>query len=202
MALGGAVPTADPEEILGAWEDGRAGGLCFDVTQMLGSLLEALQYDVFPVLGQISFPGSHHGLVVLLARRRFLVDVSCGAPLQDPIALDSDCQVGAVGLSYRFRAERTPDIWVQERAAGDTWSPFCRYDLRPATPAERHRAYQRHHAPAETWVTSANRDFKRCFPPAGIVCTVPQTGNRAPQSAESPGIPGLTESLIIPSLRL
>ena len=64
----GPLAHVDPETLLDRWRTGRAGGLCFDVTEMLGELLRRLGYRTHPVLARISFPGSHQALVVDEAR--------------------------------------------------------------------------------------------------------------------------------------
>jgi hypothetical protein len=57
-------------------------------------------------------------------------------------------------LSYRFQPDLGAMTCVQERLIDGEWSPFCPYDLRPATDEARDEAYQRHHIAGETWVTT------------------------------------------------
>jgi N-hydroxyarylamine O-acetyltransferase len=152
----GPVPPLDPEALLASWEAGRAGGVCFEHTEMFGRLLLELGYDVTPIAGEISFPGSHQALVVDLGRARWLVDVGNGAPFFEPFPLDRAFEVQRVGLGFRFGvAPDHADVWVQERALEGGWKPYCRYLLRPQAPADRDIAYQRHHRPRETWVTNS-----------------------------------------------
>src|SRR5947209_2370836 len=146
----GPVPALDLEAVLDNWTSGRGGGLCFEVTEMLGTLLRKLGYQAHPVLAQISFPGSHQALVVELDRVRYLVDVGNGAPLFEPIPLHETFEVRHAGLGYRFRAEA--DTCVQERWIDEAWKPFARYELWPAEPAAREQAYQRHHVLGQSWV--------------------------------------------------
>src|SRR5687768_15086791 len=49
----GPVPPPDPEALLGNWERGRGGGVCYELSAMVSRLLGALGYRVRPVLGQI-----------------------------------------------------------------------------------------------------------------------------------------------------
>lgn len=162
----GPVPPPDPEELLAAWEAGRGGGVCFDLAPMFRRLLAGLGYDVRPILAQISFPGSHHATLVELDGGTYLVDVGGGAPLWQPFRLDETVEIEHVGLGYRVRPDE-PGVHVQERALDGSWQVHCRYDLRPASPAERDAAYQRHQLAGETWVVG-NLTMVRCTP-AGVV---------------------------------
>ena len=150
----GPVPELDPELVLGQWEKGRSGGLCFEVTTMLAALLNALGYEARRVLGRITFPGSHQAVIVGLEGREYLVDLGCGAPLFEPIPLDESTEVHRAGLSYRFRRE-DGDTFVQDRLIEGAWQPFCFYDLRVAGDPDCAAAYQRHHVPFESWVVSS-----------------------------------------------
>jgi arylamine N-acetyltransferase len=60
--------------------------------------------------------------------------------------------VEACGLVYRFRPADEEHGWVQERQIDGNWEWFCTYDLRPADPSARGRAFQQHHTPGESWV--------------------------------------------------
>ncbi len=149
---GQPVPPVEPETLLGNWEQRRGGGLCFEVAESFGRLLAALGYRVHPVLGYISFPGSHQALLVELDGERRLVDVACGAPFFEPIPLDRITEIRRAGLAYRFQLDEATGDWRQDRRIDGAWVPFCRYALRPPDPSEREAAYQRHHTPGESWV--------------------------------------------------
>ena len=152
----GPVAAIDPRMLLADWEARRAGGVCFEHAEMFGRLLVELGYDVIPIAGEISFPGSHQALVVDLAGARWLVDVGNGAPFFEPIPLDRPIEIHRLGLSYRFAADPgDPGVWIQERAMEGAWRPYCRYILRPQLPMDRDVAYQRHHRPRDTWVTNS-----------------------------------------------
>ena len=84
----GPVPPLDTEALLVSWEARRAGGVCFEHTEMFGRLLVELGYVVTPIAGEISFPGSHQALLVDLGGARWLVDVGNGAPFFEPFPLD------------------------------------------------------------------------------------------------------------------
>ncbi len=152
---GRPVPPIDADELLACWEAGRGGGVCYEVADLFGRLLASLGYDVHPVLGFITFPGSHQALLVRVGDARVLVDVANGAPFFDPIPLLESSVLRRAGLSWRFRPDAATGEWIQERWVDGAWAPFCRYALRPPDPAARAAAYQRHHAPGETWVTSS-----------------------------------------------
>jgi arylamine N-acetyltransferase len=152
----GPVPALDPEALLAEWAARRSGGVCFEHTEMFGRLLRDVGYEVSPIAGEISFPGSHQALVVTLAAGRWLVDVGNGAPFFEPIPLDRPLEIEWHGLGYRFGADPgDPGVWIQERAVEGGWKPYCRYVLRPQSPEDREAAYQRHHRPRETWVTNS-----------------------------------------------
>ena len=134
----GPVAPLDPDGLLEAWEARRAGGVCFEHTEMFGRLLVALGYEVTPIAGEISFPGSHQALLVQAGGRRWLVDVGNGAPFLEPIPLDGPLEIRRLGLGYRFAADPgDPGVWVQERALDGGWKPYCRYALRPQSPRDR-----------------------------------------------------------------
>ena len=155
------VPPLDPDALLDGWEQRRSGGVCFEVTDMVGRLLVALGYRAHPVLGFITFLGSHQAVLVELDGRRYLVDAGNGAPFFEPIPLDGAVEVRRAGLAYRFRPDEAAGSWVQDRRIDGAWAPFCRYDLRPPEPREREWAYQRHHAPGQSWVVD-NLRLIRC----------------------------------------
>jgi arylamine N-acetyltransferase len=159
----GSVPPLDLHVLLANWEQQRGGGVCFELAPMFGRLLGQLGFETTPILGQISFPGSHQALVVTLDGSRFLVDVSNGAPFFSPIPLDETTVVHLAGLAYRFRPGESADEWVQDRSIHGEWTPFCRYDLRPADEATREAGYQGHHTPGQSWVVDRLR-LIRCDP--------------------------------------
>jgi arylamine N-acetyltransferase len=152
----GPVPVIDHEALLAEWEARRAGGVCFEHTEMFGRLLAELGYTVTPIAGEISFPGSHQAIVVDLGGARWLVDVGNGAPFFEPIPLDRPLEIHRLGLGYRFAVDPAdPGVWIQERAVEGSWKAYCRYILRPQSPQDRDVAYQRHHQPRDTWVTNS-----------------------------------------------
>ena len=154
----GAVPGLDFDVILDSWVDGRAGGVCFEITPMFERLLRGLGYRVHTAMADSSFPDSHQALVVQFGNARYLVDVGNSAPLFEPVPLIGEVEVFHAGLGYRFRADAPEaDIWRLDRLIDGTWAPFMRYHLRPATDAAREAAYQRHHTPGQSWVVDSLR---------------------------------------------
>jgi arylamine N-acetyltransferase len=152
----GPVAGLDPDALLDSWEARRSGGVCFEHTEMFGRLLRELGFEVTPIAGEISFPGSHQALIVALEGARWLVDVGNGAPFFEPVPLDRPFAIERLGLGYRFHVDPgDPGIWIQLRAMEGGWMPYCRYLLRPQSPEDREAAYQRHHRPRETWVTNS-----------------------------------------------
>jgi N-hydroxyarylamine O-acetyltransferase len=203
---GGPVPPLDPEVLLAAWEQKRGGGLCFEVTDMLGRLLVALGYRAHPVLGFITFLGSHQAVLVELDGRRYLVDVGNGAPFFEPIPLDGPVEVRRAGLAYRFRPGEAVGEWVQDRWIGDAWEPFCRYELRPPEPDLRAAGYQRHHTLGDSWVVGTltlirclgdevcllrDRDFTRFTPSGKQTAYVAEPAEAARLAAEVFRLPAL-----------
>jgi arylamine N-acetyltransferase len=157
------VPPLDPDQILTNWEHRRSGGLCFEVTEMVSRLLTEVGYQAHPVLGRISFPGSHQAVHVILEKKQHLVDLGNGAPFFDPIPLDEPFEIRRAGLAYRFRPENGQS--VQDRWIDNAWQPFCRYDLNPPDPVEREQAYQQHHVIGCSWVVDS-LVLVRCTPDA------------------------------------
>jgi arylamine N-acetyltransferase len=153
-ATGESVSPLDFDALLTTWESRTGGGICFEVAGMVCRLLEELGYAAQVVLGQIAFPGSHQAVVVRLREGPYIVDLGCGEPLPEPIPLVRASEYHAAGLSYRFQPDLGAMTCVQERLIDGEWSPFCPYDLRPATDEAREEAYQRHHIAGETWVTT------------------------------------------------
>jgi arylamine N-acetyltransferase len=149
----GPVQPLDLEDVLLAWCERRAGGVCFEVAAMVDRLLSELGYQTHPVLAQISFPGSHQANLVELAGHRYLVDVGNGAPFLEPIPLDGLVEVRHAGLAYRFRP--SGNDWFQDRWISGKWEPFCAYPLAPPDPEARETAYQRHHTLGQSWVVDA-----------------------------------------------
>ena len=158
---GRPVPPLDHAAVLADWELGRAGGVCFEIGEMFGRLLQTLGYRARPVMAYISFPGSHQAVLVELDGRRYLADAGTGSPFFEPIPLDEPTEIRRAGLAYRFRADATPESWVQERLIDGAWTPFTTYDLRPSDPGDRATAYQRHHTPGQSWVVASPR-LVRC----------------------------------------
>lgn len=154
------VPPLERSAALGAWTDRRGGGVCFEVTDMFGTLLSALGFPAHPVLATISFPGSHQGVVVNVDGQRYLVDAGNGAPFFEPIPVfdPHPLVISQAGLSYRFHPKPdTADCWVQDRLIDGAWQPFCTYDLAAATDAARQSAYERHHLRGHSWVVDELR---------------------------------------------
>jgi N-hydroxyarylamine O-acetyltransferase len=147
----------DLEALLSNWEQRTGGGVCFELAPMFGHLLSQLGFQTTPILGQISFLGSHQALVVEVDDDPYLVDVSNGAPFFAPIPLDKITVIEAAGLSYRFRRGESPNEWFQDRSIHNEWTPFCRYDLRHADQATRESGYQQHHIPGHSWVVDRLR---------------------------------------------
>jgi N-hydroxyarylamine O-acetyltransferase len=162
----GPVPPVDFDALLTARAERRGGGVCFEHTPMFRQLLAALGYQVQPILGQISFPGSHHATIVDLRDAdggQYLVDIGGGAPLWQPILLGETVEIRHAGLAYRLRlaGPGEPDVYAQDRWIDGEWQLFCRYDLHPADDATLEAAYQRHQLAGETWVVG-NLTLVRC----------------------------------------
>lgn len=149
----GPVPSLDLDDLLATWTARAGGGVCFEVGSMLGRLLEDLGYRVYPVLAQISFPGSHSALMVELDGRQLLVDVGNGQPIFEAIPVDAVFEIDRAGLRYRFRRDADSGKLVQDRWVEGEFKPFVTYEMSGATPVEMEASFQRHHAlPPTTFV--------------------------------------------------
>jgi arylamine N-acetyltransferase len=149
----GLVPALDLDEVMDRWAAHGGGGVCYEVGSMLGRLLDELGYVVYPVLAQISFPGSHSALMVDLDGRQLLVDVGNGQPIFEAIATDEPFEIDRAGLRYRFRLDEATGKLIQDRWVGGEFKPFVTYEMEAATPDEMEASFQRHHAiPPMTFV--------------------------------------------------
>jgi arylamine N-acetyltransferase len=159
----GPVPPLDLDDVLASWEARAAGGVCYEFGSMLERLLADLGYTVYPVLAQISFPGSHSALIAELDGRRLLVDVGNGQPILESIDVDEPFEIDRAGLRYRFgRDPSSGGRLVQDRWVDGGFRPFVTYEDRPATDEEMEASYQRHHAlPPMTFVMQ-NFRLVRC----------------------------------------
>jgi N-hydroxyarylamine O-acetyltransferase len=153
------VAPLDRHSVLQSWATRRGGGVCFEVVDMVGALLDALGFEQHAVLATISFVGSHQANLVTLNGARYLVDAGNGAPFFEPIPILPDgtpIEVHHAGLSYRFRpSEGRAGSLVQERWVEAQWRPFCTYPLAPAAEAGRKEAYRRHHTRGQSWVVDS-----------------------------------------------
>jgi len=159
---GRPLPPLDLDELLRQWEQRRGTGVCYEVSWAFGRLLAELGYTVAPVAGFIAgFAGGHQALVVTLGATRYLLDVGNGAPFFAPIPLGAPEEVWHVGLGYRFRPAEDAGGYLQERAIGGDWTPFCRYELGDQGDMAREAIYRRHHVPGESFVIGELR-LVRC----------------------------------------
>jgi len=149
------VPPLNASEVLDRWVAGRSGGVCFEVTYMFGRLLREIGFNAYPILAEISFPGSHMAVVVELDGTRFMLDAGNGAPFDAPIPLDEISEVRAHGLAYRFRPDN--GAFFQDRWINGGWQTFVHYTLEPASAEAREAAYQRHHTRGSSWVVDELR---------------------------------------------
>lgn len=158
----GPVPPLDLDAVMDTWVARGGGGVCYEVGSMLGRLLEDLGYVVYPVLAQISFPGSHSALMVELDGRQLLVDVGNGQPIFEAIPADEPFEIDRAGLRYRFRLDDATGKLIQDRWVDGGFKPFVTYEMEAATPDEMEASYQRHHAlPPMTFVMQTFR-LVRC----------------------------------------
>lgn len=149
----GLVPALDLGDVLDSWVARASGGVCFEFGSMLGRLLDELGYTAYPVLAQISFPGSHSALMADLDGRQLLVDVGNGQPILEAIPVDEPFEIDRAGLQYRFRRDPASGKLIQDRRVHGEFQPFVTYEMAAATPEEMEASYQRHHAiPARTFV--------------------------------------------------
>jgi arylamine N-acetyltransferase len=158
----GPVPPLDLDDLLTTWTARAGGGVCFEVGSMLGRLLEVLGYTAYPVLAQISFPGSHSALMAELDGRQVLVDVGNGQPIFEAIPVDTVTELDRAGLRYRFGRDAATGKLVQDRWVDGGFRPFVTYEMSAASAAEMEASYQRHHAlPPMTFVMQ-NFRLVRC----------------------------------------
>ena len=147
------VPPLDLDAVMDTWAAHGGGGVCYEVGSMLGRLLDDLGYVVYPVLAQISFPGSHSALMVDLDGRQLLVDVGNGQPIFEAIPADASFEIDRAGLRYGFHVDPATGKFIQDRWVDGGYKTFVTYEMTAATPDEMEASYQRHHAiPPMTFV--------------------------------------------------
>lgn len=154
----GPVPPPDPAVLLDAWERRSGGGVCFDLKAMILPLIGSLGYEAHLILGHISGPFGHQAIVVHLDGRRYLLDMGNGAPLFAPIPLEGVVEIHRHGLGFRYRPSDDPprlagrEEWIRDRMSEDGWVQGCRFELDPASDADREAGYRHHLTPGRTWV--------------------------------------------------
>ena len=146
---------------LSTWEARAGGGVCLDATPTFRRLLVSLGYTARPTLARISFPGAHQASIVELDEREYLVDVANGAPFFEPIPLDEETIVSPCRPGVAVSIRESPDMLVQDRLIGGTWTPFCHYTLPSAKDVDIEAAYQRLHVPGASFVVT-NLTVVRC----------------------------------------
>jgi N-hydroxyarylamine O-acetyltransferase len=129
----GPVPPLDLDAVLDTWAARAGGGVCYEFGSMLGRLLDELGYVAYPVLAQISFPGSHSALMAELDGRQLLVDVGNGQPIFETIPADEPFEIHRAGLDYRFRRDVSTGKLVQDRGVHGAFAPFVTYEGTRAT---------------------------------------------------------------------
>lgn len=152
----GPVPAPDPDVLLDTWERRAGGGVCFEIAMMVNRLLTGLGYRTQLLLGQISVPNGHQAVLVEVGGRRYLIDLGNGAPLFEPIPLDTlPYEIHRYGLSFRYRVAEGTDEIIQDRVIDGAWKGYCRFSLQSAVDADREGGYQHHHTPNASWVTGS-----------------------------------------------
>jgi arylamine N-acetyltransferase len=149
------APPFDCEEMLASWEAGRAGGVCFELSEMFYELLRALGYDSRRVLGSVRQPGDHQATVIEIDGRRYLADVGSGMPMLAPLLLEAETEVTHAGIRMRLRPAEDQGAWLQERMTDEGWATVFTYDLGPASEDVRREAYQRHHTYGYNFVVTS-----------------------------------------------
>jgi arylamine N-acetyltransferase len=171
----GPVPPLDPESVLTSWEQGKGGGVCYEIADMLQQLLSTLGFDAWCVMATLNFPAnpgiarigfarSHQAVLVAIDEGKHLVDVGNGAPTYTAVPLGELREIHVANLGYRFSLDDVQAEVIQERLVESGWRPFVKYELLPAEDSARETAYQKHHeVPARSFVMS-NLRMVRCKP--------------------------------------
>jgi N-hydroxyarylamine O-acetyltransferase len=119
------------------------GGYCFELNRLFMDALVALGFQVTSLIARVRWmappdvvtPRSHMLLRVDLPEGPFIADVGFGGCTQTgPIRLE-DGTVQETPLEP-MRLVRMDHEWQIEALLGDAWTPFYRFELSPAFPAD------------------------------------------------------------------
>jgi arylamine N-acetyltransferase len=157
----GPVPPINLDELLSGWEEGRCGGVCFELAETFYRLLVALGYQATRLYGEVRNPCDHQAVAVEIAGARYLADVGSGMPVLAAVRLEGEVRMAHAGAEMRWRPGDHPSEWLQERLADGEWQTVFRYDLKGPTPDDLRESYQRHHTPGYNFVMT-NMVVVRC----------------------------------------
>ena len=122
----------------------KRGGYCFELNTLYGALLQALDYEVRPVMGRVlirtqpSFvPSRTHLLhLVKLDEAWYVTDVGLGGlASRTPLPLIADQVFTDGDGELRLRPLRTGEYRL-DRNTPDGWQAQCRFETQPAFPSD------------------------------------------------------------------
>lgn len=112
----GGAPSLDSEALYGKLVEQRLGGYCFELNKAFSELLEAIGFNVRPVLCRVVrgrdglMPINHRGILVELPEGTFSADVGFGGPMPAGALLLSHEEEQLV-CGEPFLAHRVDDAW-------------------------------------------------------------------------------------------
>ena len=115
----------------------RRGGYCFELNGLFCAFLEALGFEVYPVLariyGNMDHPAPlHRGTVILIDGNEYFADVGFGGPMPAGAILMEDGAVTETSNGvYRFE-ERPEHRWLLSRQENGQWADMLGFSAHPS----------------------------------------------------------------------
>ena len=131
----GSVPSLEPPALAKKLIHHRRGGYCFELNGLLRTGLEALGFDVRPLMARVTWerdmpgPRTHAFLLVKTGDTSWLVDAGFGGPGPvEPIEMNVGGPPTAIG-GTAYRLEETSEIQLARRSYSGAWAPLYLFNL-------------------------------------------------------------------------
>ncbi|MEO0962507.1 MAG: arylamine N-acetyltransferase, partial [Pseudomonadota bacterium] len=144
--LAKSPPKLDIASLQSKIVDGGRGGYCFEVNALLASALDALGFDVTPLMGRVRWKtpddvatGRTHMLLhVALAEGPYLADAGFGGiTMTGPIPFKTDTVLETPHEPRRLMSVGgAVDTFELQAMLGDQWAPVYQFSLEAQSPAD------------------------------------------------------------------
>lgn len=143
LAFLGQIPDVSPQGVWRKLIENRLGGYCFEVNTLFGQALDAVGFEVQPVLARVrkgppqSWNRSHLTFVVTIDGAEWLADVGFGGPAPaEPVSLETAEKQTVRGQGFRIGFDKEAQEQVLEREMEDGWLPLYSFDRARSTKAD------------------------------------------------------------------